>query len=49
MNPSIKKERIKSKRKGGGYVGRKFFKTDKKIRGAEHNKKDGYGLKTTKR
>jgi len=39
MNPSIKKERIKSKRKSGGYVGRKFFKTDKKIRGTEHNKK----------
>ena len=40
MKPSVKKERIKPKHKSNEYVGRKFFKTDKKIiRGAEHNKK----------
>ena len=39
IKPSIKKERIKSKHKIDEYVGCKFFKTDKKIRGAEHNKK----------
>lgn len=39
IKSSIKKERTKSKHKSDDYVGCKFFKTDKKIRGAEHNKK----------
>ena len=39
MKPSVKKRTTLSKRKRDEYVGRKFFKTDKKIRGAEHNKK----------
>ena len=39
MNLSVKKRTTRSKRKRDEYVGRKFFKTDKEIRGAEHNKK----------
>lgn len=39
IKPTVKKETTKSKHKSDGYVGRKFFKTDKKPRGAEHNKK----------
>ena len=39
MKPSVKKRTTRSKRKRDEYVGRKFFKTDKEIRGAEHNKK----------
>jgi len=39
MKPSVKKRKTRSKHKSDEYVGCKFFKTDKKIRGAEHNKK----------
>lgn len=39
IKPSLKKERIKSKYSSNEYAGCKFFKTDKELRGAEHNKK----------
>ena len=40
IKPSVKKERTKSKLiKSDEYLGCKFFKTNKKIRGAEHNQK----------
>ena len=37
MKPSVKKRKTKSKNKSDEYVGCKFFKTDKKLRGKPHN------------
>ncbi len=39
IKPSVRKETTKSKHKSEEYVGRTFFKSDKKPEGAEHNKK----------
>ena len=37
MKPSVKKRKTRSKHKSDEYVGCKFFKTEKKLRGKAHN------------